>query len=451
MSNPNSQIYGTANFYNLSQNGGKVSNATFNDSAVNSGTITLSATFTDTSVNSGVVQKSAIFNSSATNSGTVKEFAVFTDSASNSSSGVILGNANFSSGTVNSGEIRGTNLGSGGVVDHPYHHGSYWTDAATLNLGDTVYLYRKENVKVPGATFEESGLSVTVNGQGIITALAGINHSHQHGSYWSDDSTLSVNSALYIGQYSNTLAGSGNFTEGSNTVTFVNGIVTTIQSNTASWYDDASDAAHAVTLNGSVTQSDEGGGVVAALFDGADGTYLNSSTINFGTSPFTIEGFFNPSTYSSSSLMGLFGGSNGGGNQPKLCSYINANNGNLVTDILDGIAGGIEIGTPLANFSTNSWNHVALVRDNGAFNLYVNGVLQAFAADDGRDLSSVSSPFGIGYFYECSTFNGKIAAFRVVVGTALYTSNFSVPTTLPTAVSGTQLLLNFGATAVPTV
>jgi hypothetical protein len=36
-----------------------------------------------------------------------------------------------------------------------------------------------------------------------------------------------------------------------------------------------------------------------------------------------------------------------------------------------------------------------------------------------------------------------------VTNNAVYTSNFTVPTTLPTAVAGTQLLLNFGATAAP--
>jgi Concanavalin A-like lectin/glucanases superfamily len=218
------------------------------------------------------------------------------------------------------------------------------------------------------------------------------------------------------------------------------------------WYADSSSAHHTVTLNGSVTQSDEGDGVKAASFDGTNGSYLNSSTINFGTSPFTIEGFFNPFTHSSGSgLMGLFGEDNGAGNQPKICLYVNANNGNLESYIDVGTSSELGIGVPLANFLTNSWSHVALVRGNGTFNLYINGVLQAIAADDGRDLSGITSPFGVGYFYECSTFNGKIAAFRVVVGSALYTSDFTVPTTLPTAVTGTQLLLNFGATAAPMV
>jgi hypothetical protein len=47
-----------------------------------------------------------------------------------------------------------------------------------------------------------------------------------------------------------------------------------------------------------------------------------------------------------------------------------------------------------------------------------------------------SSSQGNGYF------NGYISNFRVVKGTAVYTSAFTVPTNPLTAISGTQLLLN---------
>jgi hypothetical protein len=47
--------------------------------------------------------------------------------------------------------------------------------------------------------------------------------------------------------------------------------------------------------------------------------------------------------------------------------------------------------------------------------------------------------------------NGSIAGLRIVNNNGLYSSNFTIPTSLPSAISGTVLLLNFGATTAPTV
>jgi hypothetical protein len=221
----------------------------------------------------------------------------------------------------------------------------------------------------------------------------------------------------------------------------------------APWYADASDAAHTVTLNGNVTQSDEGGGVKAALFNGSDGTQLSSPNINFGTSPFTIEGFFNSANFATANnpnLMSLFGQDNGYGTYvAKFLMY--ATTTTNIQTLLNSGSNQLTFDTNISNVNTNGWNHIAFVRGNGLFAVYINGILKGSVADDNRDFSSITAPFSIGYGGESSfsSFNGKIAGFRVVLGTALYT--FTVPTTLPTAVSGTQLLLNFGATNAPVV
>ena len=448
MSNPNAQIYGSANFYDQSENGGVVSNATFHDNALNSGVITLSGVFNDAATNDGTILSTAVFTGISTNNGIVRKIAIFTDSAVNSETAVIQGNANFSSGTVNNGVLQGTNSGAGGLVDHAYHQGSYWSNVATLELGDTVYLYRYENVKASNVTISSPGLTAEINSQGIVTSITRIDHPNRHSIYWSDDAVLSIGSSLYPSRYTNTLAGSGNFTAAGYIVTFVNGLVTQIQAaELLDWYDDTSSSPHTVTLNGSVTQSDEGGGVKAALFDGNAANYLSfdSSDFGFGTTPFTWEAFVNSGDNSARSTYNFFFGT--------------PDNGSIFYREKDDQQGSLVFNGQGQQFNwnssavtrdfTNKWNHIAASFDGSTMRIFVNGVMDFSGAASsitwGNTTWIGADGFGpTGYV-------GKITNIRVVKGTALYTSDFTVPTTLPTAVSGTQLLLNFGATAVPTV
>lgn len=87
-----------------------------------------------------------------------------------------------------------------------------------------------------------------------------------------------------------------------------------------------------------------------------------------------------------------------------------------------------------------AWNHIAIVRNSGTTNIYLNGVSGTSFADttnwaetsfytsrnsDGQELSSA--------FY--------MSNLRVVSGTAVYTANFAPPVAPLTAISGTTLLL----------
>ena len=89
----------------------------------------------------------------------------------------------------------------------------------------------------------------------------------------------------------------------------------------------------------------------------------------------------------------------------------------------------------------NQWQHHAIVRSGTTVTAYVNGV------SVGTRTSSVAfnlTSLGIGAYTGAQAGNypffGYISNFRVVNGTAVYTSNFAVPTTPLTAISGTSLL-----------
>lgn len=208
------------------------------------------------------------------------------------------------------------------------------------------------------------------------------------------------------------------------------------------WYSDVS-LSRSVSPSGTVTQFNGGGGILAANFDGSL-DYLSASNINFGTSPFTIEGFFNPRSLADGS--GLFGSSNGAGNVPKLVAYLS---GGAITVELNNGSTKTELVANASNIALSSWNHIALVRDTSNNSLYINGARVATTAF--QSTTGINAPFYIGWTGEQTSFNGLITVFRVVSGTALYSgTSLTTPTILPTVVAGTQLLMPFGANDVPT-
>jgi hypothetical protein len=112
------------------------------------------------------------------------------------------------------------------------------------------------------------------------------------------------------------------------------------------------------------------------------------------------------------------------------------------------------------NIVSNQWQHVALVResDNNVY-LYRNGtrgtaVSAPGAVDPYGDRTDLSGP--VGFYvginqtnwtaYSPSYFQGYISNLRYVVGTAVYTGNFTPPTNPLTAITNTKLLLGKSAT-----
>jgi len=102
--------------------------------------------------------------------------------------------------------------------------------------------------------------------------------------------------------------------------------------------------------------------------------------------------------------------------------------------------GGVTLATGV---TTNTWHHIAVVRNSNTITGYLNGIAgstpQTFTGsvyDSGQSLYIGSANAnGSGQF-----FNGNISNFRIIKGTALYTSNFTSPSSPLTAISGTSIL-----------
>jgi hypothetical protein len=85
---------------------------------------------------------------------------------------------------------------------------------------------------------------------------------------------------------------------------------------------------------------------------------------------------------------------------------------------------------------TNTWYHWAVVRQSGTTRVYRNGTLRGTSFADTNNISNNTTPLVIGNtntFATNSAFVGDITNFRFVKGLAVYTGDFTVPTSVLTA------------------
>jgi hypothetical protein len=89
--------------------------------------------------------------------------------------------------------------------------------------------------------------------------------------------------------------------------------------------------------------------------------------------------------------------------------------------------------------ATNTWYHVAAVRQSNVLTVYVNGVAGPTTVNDGGNNLS-ESYVGVGIFnfpFYVAYGSGYIDDFRITKGVARYTSNFTPPTEpFPNGVNG---------------
>jgi len=96
------------------------------------------------------------------------------------------------------------------------------------------------------------------------------------------------------------------------------------------------------------------------------------------------------------------------------------NNGSSSYDALLTISGVV---------TANEWHHVAVVRSSNTWYYYIDGVLQGSGTMTSFSYSGTPT-FYIGYQNDnyANSFAGYLSNYRILKGTALYTSNFAVPT-----------------------
>ena len=198
---------------------------------------------------------------------------------------------------------------------------------------------------------------------------------------------------------------------------------------------DSSTNNFTITRNGNTTQGTftPYGSNWSNYFDGT-GDYLtvpSNAAFDFGTGDFTIEWwqYWNsaPATY---------------GN---IYSNNYATSPNIVIQTASGLSkyvvymnGTSTTITESSSATLGVWYHYAVVRNGTTVTIYRNGVSTGSVTYSGNVGSSSVTQYICGDNYVVS--NSYVSNFRIVKGTAVYTSAFTPSTTPLTAISGTSLL-----------
>lgn len=178
-------------------------------------------------------------------------------------------------------------------------------------------------------------------------------------------------------------------------------------------------------------------------FDGT-GDYLsvpNNAAFNFGTGDFTIECWVYRTDNADGKAILSYGWPTI--SQVPFLIYWDGINSRYSfyasSSTTYDIASGVIIGSspPL-----NSWGHIAVTRSGNTIRCFFNGVLGSTTTSNLTLFNNTTQPLTIGGGSTGSNnFFGYISNLRIVQGTAIYTSNFSVPTQALSAITGTSLLI----------
>ena len=172
-------------------------------------------------------------------------------------------------------------------------------------------------------------------------------------------------------------------------------------------------------------------------FDGSnDSLTTNTSTdYDLGTGDFTAECWVYPKTNSSWKSIADKRNSSG---DDKFLIYLDSSA--LTHRKVKFYSNGADrISSGDYDIKDYQWNHVAVVRSSGNTRLYVNGTQVGSTYSDSNDYDTTQLYIGATYS-GAQSLDGSISNFRLVKGTAVYTSAFRPPTEPLTSISGTVLL-----------
>jgi len=314
-----------------------------------------------------------------------------------------------------------------------------WTHFALVRSGTTTTLY--------------------ANGTSVITVTA--DSTNYTGTFFGVGSIYGTSGTNWNGYISNvrvvkgTAVYTANFTPSTTPLTAISGTsLLTCQSNR---FVDNSSNAFAITRNGDVSvqafspfnptaawsAATYGG---SGYFDGS-GDYLSvadAAAMELGSGNWTIEMWVN--TTNSTAYSALFARDDGGTTAGSYVILLNGATANGIVSFWSADVnsfGAAVLTSGTVNCRDGAWHHIAVVRNSNTLTMYIDGTSTSTATFTGA-FANTAQPILIGAETGYSRpYTGYMANIRLVIGAAVYTANFTPPTAPLTAISNTQLLLNF--------
>lgn len=202
----------------------------------------------------------------------------------------------------------------------------------------------------------------------------------------------------------------------------------------------------------------------SASFDGMSSYLSLTPDANLAlpttTTPFTVETWYKPTDSSGGAILSLYDSTS---NRVPLAIGINSNTvqlGGTLASVgrpwvgyFDGNQwSGVFAG---ANINNNSWTHIAAVYNGTNTRIFINGANSTVVGTPNRApnawITDTSTDLFIGKRWNANStqfYSGYLSDTRIVIGNAIYTSNFTPSLTALTAVNNTKLLLNYANSGI---
>ena len=372
-----------------------------------------------------------------TNNFTIEAWVMFDNASATQNPIIVLGNDGYNDWQLDtaSSNIRfqhtsGNFSGTTTLQDNTWYHVAVVREGTGTN---------QIKIYLNGALEATSTVSENFDGTGNIKIARNRGNSYYMSGYISNVRLVN-GTAVYTSA----------FTPSTAPLTAISGTsLLTCQSNR---FVDESTNNHTVTVNGdpevtpfspfaptaAYSPATRGG---SGLFATGDGTTNNlTATVNaIGTNNFTIEMWLYNTEQNNQPILDLGGYQDG----------ISIRYDQSGTDRISGYIKGAAL-TYVNDPTPNQWIHFALTRSGSTVKAFYNGI-QTLSTTDSSDLTRTNLKIGginSGGVSGNDSYTGYMSDVRIVIGDALYTTDFTPPTAPLTAVTNTELLLGFQDSAI---
>ena len=167
-----------------------------------------------------------------------------------------------------------------------------------------------------------------------------------------------------------------------------------------------------------------------------------SPAFAFGTGDFTVEYWWQPTANRRSDVMDFWSDPIAGSAQTTRF-IIGTFGGAPHVYVDDKVQGSGAKISGSSNLTLNIWHHIAVTRSAGVLKMWINGNQAGSSYSNSLDMGNVGMKLSIMKDHGAgANGSGKFTGARVVLGSAIYSSTFTRPTSAPGYVSGTSFLLN---------